>query len=568
MTSRPVDRRLVTAVLLLAAGLRSWSVTFGLPYSYHADEVSLLRRTLGFGTGDLNPHAFHWPAFHLYLVFAVFGVAYLVARAFGIVASREEFGALWFSDPTLFFLLARGISAILGTATVGLVYLCGRRLGGPRAGLLGALCLALTYYHVRDSHLATLDVPTAFWVAATLVLALRLDESAGLRDWLLAGAAAGLAAATKYNGGIALVALLAAGLAGPGHRRLDRFSLAALVAAGVFLAANPYVLLDFPTFQRDFQFQRLHIAEGQWGLGGDGAFAYYVDKMLRVSLKDTSRSVFDPMVLLFVAGAVAATVAAPRRAAAIVLSVPGAYLLYIGGWGMAATRYLEPAFPGLAAAAGFALSRAPVAARLLGGAALSLSACTVIVGSMILSGLDTRTEAKLWIESHIPANAKIAIENYAPPLARSAENLARRIRGVANGELRHPTQSLERLTLYYRLRAENAPGIGYDIERLNDNLLDANSVEANRMPATNYDLERLRRLGVRYVVTSSFQSRRFQSDPGRRLYPRISRFYEDLDREARLVRRFCPTAWQPGPEIRIYEVSLPSGPSNPRSSNP
>src|SRR5262245_20678761 len=64
----------LAAVLLLAAGLRLWGLTHDLPFSYFGDELHLLKMSAAMGTGDLNPHWFHKPAFLNYLMLLGFGL--------------------------------------------------------------------------------------------------------------------------------------------------------------------------------------------------------------------------------------------------------------------------------------------------------------------------------------------------------------------------------------------------------------------------------------------------------------------------------------------------------------
>lgn len=543
-------------VLGLALAVRLWGVDFGLPYTYHKDESALVRRTVGFGTGDLNPHSFHWPAFHLYTLFGLYGVLFMAGRAAGVFHSAEHYARLYFTDPTLFYLSGRLLSVLLGTATVYLTYRAGRLLGNARAGLWGALCLALTYYHVRDSHLATLDVPATFWVAVSFVLAVRIfcTPAPRLRDYLLAGSAAGLATASKYNAAVVFLAVLAAHALREVRPPVRNLTAAAAAAACAFLVTNPFVILDWPTFLRDFSFQRHHIAQGQYGLALVPAALFYLQKMMVINVWNSRLFFIDPMIILFLGGVGSLVLSRRRREAALVLIVPLTYLLYIGGWGMAATRYLDPVFPMVALAAGMLLARAPRPLVAAGIIMLGVSLRTVVASDYVLSQTDTRTEAKEWIEKNVPANMKIAIETNAPPLRRSRENLERRAGLLAAGKLHHPTQTPERVRQYYEWRSETAGAIAYDLERLNDNLLDTDAVLANRVPDTNYDVERLRSLGVRYVILSSGLREYVASARARELYPRIVEFYRDLDAETTLVREFRPGSWQPGPVIRIYEL--------------
>ena len=110
--------------------------------------------------------------------------------------------------------------------------------------------MAVMPLHVRESHYVLTDVPLTFFVTLTLLLTLRAAERERAVDFAWAGAAAGLAAATKYPGALSLLLPLIAvwmTLGAKPSRALA--SLAALGgAAAAFLLAAPYTLLDLPAF--------------------------------------------------------------------------------------------------------------------------------------------------------------------------------------------------------------------------------------------------------------------------------------------------------------------------------
>jgi len=94
------------------------------------------------------------------------------------------------------------------------------------------------------------EAPLAFLMALSFLLALRALEKGTPRAFAIAGLAAGLAAATRYYGAVAiLLPLIAAYL----NRHADRPRLrCGLVAGGTavatFLVLTPYALLDLPPF--------------------------------------------------------------------------------------------------------------------------------------------------------------------------------------------------------------------------------------------------------------------------------------------------------------------------------
>jgi hypothetical protein len=136
-----------------------------------------------------------------------------------------------------------------------LTFLLARRLTrDSRVAFLAALFLATAYLHVRDSHYATVDVPMTFFVVASLHFAVACGARCALGPLVLSGVAAGLAAATKYNGGIVLVGAMAACAPALLRRHPDRsrrgillrLSAATAAAAATFVIATPYTVRDLP----------------------------------------------------------------------------------------------------------------------------------------------------------------------------------------------------------------------------------------------------------------------------------------------------------------------------------
>src|SRR5947209_6333454 len=119
--------------------------------------------------------------------------------------------------------------------------------------LLAAAIFGLAFLPIFYSHLALNDVPTLAPVALALYAASGVMRRGRRRDYVLAGLGVGLAAATKYTGAYTAFCVLVAaacdaadGSVAPAARRLG---LAALVALGSFVLANPYALLHFAAFQ-------------------------------------------------------------------------------------------------------------------------------------------------------------------------------------------------------------------------------------------------------------------------------------------------------------------------------
>ncbi len=109
-------------------------------------------------------------------------------------------------------LTGRLVSVAIGVATVGLVYILGKRLYGPRAGLYAALLLALMPYHVIPTRQVLLDGPMAFCSTLTLYTLVHFGERKRPIWLYAAGAGMGLTFLAKETG-ILLVGAIYAFLA-------------------------------------------------------------------------------------------------------------------------------------------------------------------------------------------------------------------------------------------------------------------------------------------------------------------------------------------------------------------
>ncbi len=282
-------------VLCVALGLRLWGIKEGLPYVYNIDEAGhFVPKAVTMFSEGLNPRYFVNPPALTYVLHFVFDA--WLGGAHGVHGEYAR-------HPGEVFLVGRVTVALLGTAAVWMLYLLGARLFDRRIGLLAAAIEAVAFLPVSYGHLALNDAVTL------LPLTLSLFGSAGVmrygrkRDYALAGIGLGLACASKYTAGIAIVPLVVAaaahyldsidemrvrptredptgGHATPEHP--ERRVVIGVVLAGVcalvsFLIANPYALLDFKLFYSELVHQSSLSDEAQGKLGAPkeiGIFYY------------------------------------------------------------------------------------------------------------------------------------------------------------------------------------------------------------------------------------------------------------------------------------------------------
>lgn len=522
--------------LILAAGLalRLWGIGFGLPNLHcRPDESTLVDKALAIGAGDLNPHFFNYPSFHFYLLALLYGAYYAIGRAIGWFSGVADFERLFFFNPSSFYLLGRICSAALGTASVGLAYLLGRKLDGRRAGLLSALFLSLAFLHVRDSHFATVDVPAVFHLLLGWVFLLRYLERAGWGDLFGSAILFGLATSTKYNLGVFGIAVLGAPwlIAGQKGKRPGLQMAGALLAMGAaFVAGSPYALLDFGNFWRDLNYERLHFIAGHGGRDLGRGWLYHLRFTLYYGLG-------WPLLLVALAGWV--RLAWRRRLADLLLI--GSLLLYggVAGSGRGVfMRYLLPLVPLLCVVAGGGLAtwgRRWGGWTALAGLLVALpSGWAAWQHDRLLVQADTRVLAAHWIEARLPDGAWIAMHGSDfgyPQVRRSRSGLHQELEDIRAAGL--PGKRLERM-----LQLEGyPPPPSYNVVELK-----GVNPFGRRSVWTQCDIDYLRSKGIEWVVTHEHPLAYSRVDPT---------FRAQLEREAVLVQCFDP--FRASGEIPVFD---------------
>src|SRR6185436_9681665 len=142
------------AVLVLAAALFSWGLSWGLPSwrGWAGDELLPAVVLDGFARAFSGGWHTKYPPFHYYLLAAVEAP----------VAALARHGLLTL-DPlalnTLLIRLGRLLSVLLSLATLALLARIGRQVSGARAGLFAALIAALSPPFVYFAKTANVEAP-------------------------------------------------------------------------------------------------------------------------------------------------------------------------------------------------------------------------------------------------------------------------------------------------------------------------------------------------------------------------------------------------------------------------
>lgn len=425
----------IICIVIVASVLRVWGLKWGLPtnqhyFSYHPDETMILFAALKVNlfTGELNPGFYNYGSLFVYLA----NFATVAATALGVINLPDDIFSR-IGEFAKLYLAGRIIAVSLGILTVYLVYTLGRRAYGRAAGTLAALFMAVLPIHVMHSKFMAVDVPATFFVVLALLFAIRITDGNRLRDYILAGLFAGLAAGTKYNAGLVVLSPIVAHLASHKARPLLRIvspkMLATILcAAAGFLIGTPGTLLYRDAFNRDFSFEMHHVQTGH-GLifthTGSG-FVYHITHSLWPGMG---------LPLLVLAGIGLLYALKKHSASDLTLLVfLATYYAVIGMAQVRFARYTIPLLPILVLLA--ARVSADLMRRLFSGRAFArtLGAVTamlvvLVAGYSLVCSLavdrvfastDTRDQAANWIRQNVPLHSTIGLPTipwfYTPPL--------------------------------------------------------------------------------------------------------------------------------------------------------
>lgn len=427
--SRDRGAAILLGLVVLALAVRLLGIDHEVAERYYLDEGTYAHHATDIDRGELLIDTFVYP----HLVYYLDAFVLWAASLFGGLVARTSAALFGISDwAVVCRLLMRSVSALLGALTVVPVFRIARIAaapGGRAAALLGGLLIVFSPLYDDGSHLAICDVPSAFFATLALWLCARLLERETRRGYLLAGAAAGLAAAAKYPAGLVAIAIVAVWLRGCWReRRLAAGVLwAAASALFVFLLCNPSLLVT----PRLAFFGERGIFFGVFQYAGEGWLGVVPRSRTLYYLEALAESFGWPALLAGACGLAIAVRRDARRTVLWLLPFPAGYLALLLAMTVAVRRNLYPVLPALAAllGVGLATSIAALAAlprlrgaaprmrqTVLAAALLLLPMAATVRQTVGLSRPGTRVVAREWIRAHVPRGAAIVKDTYTPDL--------------------------------------------------------------------------------------------------------------------------------------------------------
>ena len=422
VAARAAPRLILALILIAALGWRLNNIGFGLPGMYDPDEpIFMITALRMLAEGTFNPGWFGHPgSTTIYLVAAIDAAVASAGLLSGHYADVGAFAKAAYADPAMLFVPARVAMALLGTICVWLTYGLGARLHGRMTGLIAAALLAFNALHIAWSQVIRTDIHASVFMLASLLFAARIADRGRLRDYLLAGAFAGLATATKWPAATVFVAIIGASIyarnqRGAGERPARRLIAAALASLAAIFVASPYIYLDWQTVLANVSGE---MSTGHLDHNG-GSFldnlAYYLGEPVMGSIGIVG------LLLLIAGGAICAI----RSPVARWTMIPATFLFLalICSQNLIWSRWILPVMPMFCIFIGVALTA--IGNRLgqsLGGVrrTLALGALAMLISVPTLSAAiaqsderanDTRAAAARWAVSHIPAGSRVVFEH-------------------------------------------------------------------------------------------------------------------------------------------------------------
>jgi 4-amino-4-deoxy-L-arabinose transferase-like glycosyltransferase len=514
----------VGVLVVLAVIIRMRGVSWGLPYLYDPDEHYLVDPAVRFViTGDLNPHWFAHPGSTvIYSLGLAYFVYWLIGHALGWFPDLQSFATLLSTNPTSFYLIGRMLNIFYAALAIPLTYAICTRMAGRGAAVLAAALVALSPLHAEISRVLHTDPLMTTCLLAAMLFGVKSIENQSGKNFFLTGTFVGLATATKFPGmSGAMIAALAAALAKPllpvsWTRRVQWMAIAGAGGAIGFLAAAPFIFtgLDQVYWTLLKESSNAHVS----ATGGRGLpnYVWYISGPLR-------DAVGWPLELMALVGLVT-SLRGRQRPRLLLAGFALVFLLSIGLSTRRWDRWIVPLMPYVAILAAIGLEtiikaiprwkdRPMVQNLAIPALGLLLMAPSAIEAFQRGVTLDTRDIAKAWIEAHVSPGAKVAVEQYTPPISRDDYHVFVAVRG-----------ELER-----DATATGFKGILAEVARS----------------------DAFREKGIDYVIVSSWFER-FQAEEAS--YPKEVRFYNELFGNSDVVYELTPTGWTKGPVIRVLKL--------------
>jgi 4-amino-4-deoxy-L-arabinose transferase-like glycosyltransferase len=244
---------ILSGITLLGLLLRVWGAGHGIADGLftHPDEIPFAYEAIRFANGSISipftipfwSYSLLWIYFHSLGVFLYSFLEGLLKYFFSI---RESF--INIPDVFTVILIGRVMVGIIGTMTVPVVYLIGKRLFDEKTGIISAAIMAVISLHVAHSHYAYVDIPQTFFLALSFYFMVKVLSGEAKWNSLLSGVFLALAMAIKLSAAPGFISLILAhylrekGIKGLIRSKHLYISISGLIL--VYIICTPYYLVN------------------------------------------------------------------------------------------------------------------------------------------------------------------------------------------------------------------------------------------------------------------------------------------------------------------------------------
>lgn len=235
-----------------------------------------------------NPVYFSSPGFLIYIFMIVYIALFIFLYLTNLIHSADEFKTLFETNTLIkypfhisFQLPGHIIIILFSIMGVICTYLIAFKLIKKRSiAFLSALFAATSLSWVTNSHLLTVNIPFTALVALTILLVLTFikeNEPMSLKHIIILGIVLGITSSTKFNGFLVSVAIFVPMLFSyckKYRQLLKHLLIIGVIAALVFVILNPYIFLDFKTFEAYNSVQRSTLKNGWYGAESDTNYSW------------------------------------------------------------------------------------------------------------------------------------------------------------------------------------------------------------------------------------------------------------------------------------------------------
>jgi 4-amino-4-deoxy-L-arabinose transferase-like glycosyltransferase len=352
-------------LIFLSLFLNLYAITWGLPNIDDWASLSLAPlKPLAYAKHFFYQETwlYHYPPGHpliLALAFAPYMLYLFVSGGLGSPVDVYPYGL---TNPlpslTIFILIARGVSAVMGVGIVVAHYYSVKKFYDKTAAFCAGFFIATSYPIIHYSHTANVDVPQLFWFSLAVYAFISLIRAPKTRYYILLGIFTALAFTTKESIysifiGVAIVILIrhfqesyqsTANLKITLTSMLDRRIFYAITAffAFAFLIFNP--ITNWEGFSYHVARHSLRSVRGSWVIRDAsskilGHLELVYDYMVYMS-QSNGFLVF----LVMLSGLIYAVIRDPKKSLLLMIPITSYYIFFLRIHGTNHLRYMLPAY--------------------------------------------------------------------------------------------------------------------------------------------------------------------------------------------------------------------------------